>query len=204
MSLNTHDLFINLRELYSLNNKQLTQMQTLADATLPINRQHNLLSKIDVGKLWITLASDSMAAFPYLPDSGRVLDVGSGNGMPGLLLAIARPDLSFVLTEAVNKKARLLEQLRTAAGIENAIVWPNTVQSLLSEPFSAITARAVAPLPTIWMWTSRLRKEKTRYILFRGSTELQINNVPPPGLNELSRQVLEKIVLWVGEVSISG
>ncbi|MDK9699415.1 MAG: 16S rRNA (guanine(527)-N(7))-methyltransferase RsmG [bacterium] len=200
MSKNTHDLLTPLRELYSLNNKQLTQIQQLSEFTRYVNRHHNLLSRTNVENLWITLAIDSMAAVPYLPNSGRVLDVGSGNGMPGLLLAIARPDLSFTLAEAVNKKARMLEELRTEVGLANVVVWPNTVQSLPSEPYTVITARAVAPLPTLWRWTSRLRTVGTRYLLFRGSNELQENATLPTGLDYVVCQKLHQVSLWVADV----
>jgi len=85
----------------------------------------------------------------------RVLDLGSGGGLPGMVLAIARPDLRFVLLEATAKKARFLEETAQSLGLSNVKVKCERAELAaapgtdLRESFDLVVARAVAALPTL-------------------------------------------------------
>jgi len=101
---------------------------------------------------------DSLAAVPALaeaaraagvagPARGRVLDVGSGGGMPGLPLAIACPDVSVLMVDIVQKKTAFLTQCRAQLGLQNAAAHWGPVEKLEDgHGFAVITSRAFAEL----------------------------------------------------------
>jgi len=101
---------------------------------------------------------DSLAAVPALaeaaralgvagPARGRVLDVGSGGGMPGLPLAIACPDVSVLMVDIVQKKTAFLTQCRAQLGLQNAAAHWGPVEKLEdAHGFAVITSRAFAEL----------------------------------------------------------
>lgn len=89
---------------------------------------------------------DSLAILPYVP-AGRLLDVGSGGGMPGIPLAIVRPELQVTLIDSNSKKTAFLQQAAIELGLKNVVVQTGRVE--LFHPaigFSAITSRAFAEL----------------------------------------------------------
>jgi 16S rRNA (guanine527-N7)-methyltransferase len=89
---------------------------------------------------------DSLAILPFAPD-GRLLDVGSGGGMPGIPLAIARPDLSVTLLDSNSKKAAFLQQAAIELSLPNISVHCGRVEQYHpSRGFAAITSRAFSEL----------------------------------------------------------
>lgn len=89
-----------------------------------------------------------------LPAGARVIDVGSGGGLPGIPLAIARPDLSVTLLEATGKKAAFLEQAAQHLELGNVCVLAARAEEAAHRPeqrehYDLATARAVAPLATL-------------------------------------------------------
>ncbi len=84
----------------------------------------------------------------------RILDIGSGAGFPGLVLALARPDWSVVSLEATEKKARFQQAVYTALGLNNVKIIHGRAEELAHQPpfreqFDAVTARAVAGMATL-------------------------------------------------------
>jgi 16S rRNA (guanine527-N7)-methyltransferase len=92
---------------------------------------------------------DSLAMHPYLDGIGSLADLGTGAGLPGIPLAIARPQLQVALVESSGKKARFLREAVRTLGLANAQVHEARIESLDAGPFDAITARALATLPLI-------------------------------------------------------
>ena len=89
---------------------------------------------------------DSLAILPHVPD-GNLLDVGSGGGMPGIPLAIVRPELSVTLLDSNSKKTAFLRQAAIELALPNISVHCGRVEQYHpSLPFSAITSRAFAEL----------------------------------------------------------
>ncbi len=87
---------------------------------------------------------DALAGLPLLPDRGRVIDIGSGAGIPGLALAVARPDLAFTLVESIGKKAAFLSQARRVLAQDNVAVFAGRFEDVDLTEVSLFTARAVA------------------------------------------------------------
>jgi 16S rRNA (guanine527-N7)-methyltransferase len=112
----------------------------------------NLTAIRDRTEAWNRHVIESVRLLPLLGSGTSLLDVGSGGGLPGMVLAIARPDLAVTLLEATGKKARFLEQTARSLQLENLSVLcdraelAGAVNSPQRERFDIVTARAVAPL----------------------------------------------------------
>ena len=117
------------------------------------NRTVNLISKNDEPQIRQRHLQDSIALLPHLPsDFERAIDLGSGAGFPGLVLAIAtgRP---FALVEADKRKAAFLREAARATGTA-VTVHAERIEHLTLTPASLITARALAPLTTLLTWAT--------------------------------------------------
>lgn len=119
---------------------------------------HNLLSPRGLEELPHRHIPECLSLARRLPadeQRRRLLDVGSGGGFPGLVIAIARPDLDVTLLEATTKKARFLETTAASLGLPVAVLNDRAEEltSTLAGGFDLVTARAVAPLPRLLGWT---------------------------------------------------
>ena len=95
---------------------------------------------------------DSLAFSQMLAAGEDVLDVGTGGGVPGIVLAIVRPDISISLCDSVGKKARVVEQIVGELGLK-VPVHAKRVQDLLEDQvYDTLLVRAVAPLPKLLTW----------------------------------------------------
>ncbi len=96
---------------------------------------------------------DALALLPHLPEHGFDLaDVGSGGGVPGVPLAIARPKVQVTLIESVGKKAAFLQSVVEALQLENVTVINGRAEALPPKSFDVVTCRAVAPLQKLLVW----------------------------------------------------
>jgi len=119
------------------------------------NRTINLVAKGDESAVWERHIADSLALVPLLPpDLSSAIDIGSGAGLPGLVLSIATKR-TFHLVESDRRKATFLrEAIRVTQA--PAIVHPARVETADLVPAPLITARAAAPLVTLLRWSARL------------------------------------------------
>ncbi|MDQ3549622.1 MAG: 16S rRNA (guanine(527)-N(7))-methyltransferase RsmG [Chloroflexota bacterium] len=125
------------------------------DLLLAANERFNLTRVTDPAEVEVKLFADSLSLIPYVLDNAHsLLDIGSGGGVPGLALAIARPDLSVTLLDATAKKVRFLEETADALGLENVFAIQGRAEELARdrrhrERYGVVTARAVARLVTL-------------------------------------------------------
>jgi len=115
------------------------------------NRIYNLTSIRDRTQMDALHVEDALAVLPWLPSrSGvRLLDVGSGGGVPGIPLAIARPDWHVVLVEANAKKAAFLRQCAIELSLANVHVEASRIEDYASKPaFDVVISRAFSNLAT--------------------------------------------------------
>ena len=113
------------------------------------NRTYNLTAVRDPLAMVSHHLLDSLAVLPHLPmpSAGKLADAGSGAGLPGIPLAIARPEWSVVLAEANQKKAAFLRQATMELGLHNASVHEGRVESWHPAPdFAIVISRAFARL----------------------------------------------------------
>lgn len=136
------------------------------------NRVYNLTAIRDPARMVEQHLLDSLAAVPLFARSKRVLDVGSGGGLPGIPLAIARPELSVTLIDTVSKKTAFLTQAKGELGLANLAVVSGRVEEYRPEArFNIITSRAFAELA--------LFVNLTRHLLAPGGRWLALKGVQP-------------------------
>jgi 16S rRNA (guanine527-N7)-methyltransferase len=123
---------------------------------LAMNEQMNLTAIRDPAEAWERHILDALTLVPLLaelPADARLVDVGSGGGVPGIPVAIARPALRVTLVEATQKKAAFLSAVAEALGLANVSVRAERAEQLaagdLRGTFDAVTARAVGRLATL-------------------------------------------------------
>lgn len=119
---------------------------------------------------------DSLAILPWLdrvladaapPSAASLLDAGSGGGLPGLALAIARPELPVTLVDAVQKKTAFLRQAAVELSLKNLTVHHARVESLQGQ-YAAITARAFAGLADFVVLTRHLLAPNGHWLAMKG------------------------------------
>ncbi len=118
------------------------------------NRTFNLVSRKDIDRLVARHLLDSLSVRPWL-HGPRVMDLGSGAGLPGIPLAIVCPDRDFTLVDRSKRKTRFLNQVIAELDLANVFVCcQNAKAGEGREEFSTVTARAVAPPQDVWRLVS--------------------------------------------------
>jgi 16S rRNA (guanine527-N7)-methyltransferase len=136
------------------------------------NSVYNLTSLRDPMQMVTHHLLDSLAAVPAFAQAQNVLDVGSGGGLPGIVLAIVRPDMKVSMIDTVHKKTAFLTQVKAQLGLSNVTVYTARVEQLQVEEgarFDVITSRAFADLSDFVNWSSHLLAPGGRYIALKGT-----------------------------------
>jgi len=120
------------------------------------NRAYNLTAVRDIEAMVGRHVLDSLAILPWLKGN-RLLDVGSGAGLPGIPLALARPELQVVLLDSNGKKVRFLQEVKRALSLNNVEVIQSRVENYRPEHgFDTVTSRAFSDLQQMLHWTHHL------------------------------------------------
>jgi 16S rRNA (guanine527-N7)-methyltransferase len=156
----------------TLDDAALRKLGTFLALLLAMNEQVNLTAITEPAEAWSRHALDALSLVPLfadLPAHARVLDVGSGGGVPGIPLAIARPDLEVTLLDATEKKVAFLRAAAAEVGLPNVdAVCGRAEEVHFDHGFDVVTARAVAKLPTLLAWTAPFAKKGGRLLLIKG------------------------------------
>ena len=132
------------------------------------NRVYNLTAVRDAERMVSHHVLDSLAAVEFFRGK-TVLDVGSGGGLPGIPLAIARPELQVTLIDSVAKKTAFLLQAKAELGLGNLNVVTSRVEDFSSETgFDVITSRAFSDLKEFVTLTRHLLKPTGRWLAMKG------------------------------------
>ncbi|GAB3269558.1 16S rRNA (guanine(527)-N(7))-methyltransferase RsmG [Microbacterium lacusdiani] len=132
--------------------------------------ERGLIGPLELPRLWTRHILNSAIAAPLFPAGGIAGDVGSGAGLPGLVLAIARPDVRWVLIEPMERRVAWLEEQVGALGLENVDVERARAEEAgrYEGVLDAVTARAVSALRTLIPWTAPLARDGGELILLKG------------------------------------
>ncbi len=111
---------------------------------------------------------DSLSILPYIND-GSLLDVGAGAGLPGVVLAIMKPELSVSVLDSVGKKCRFMQFVKTQLQLDNLDVINERVEAFKPQAcFAQITSRAFAQVDKTLKLTRHLLCDNGRYLLMKG------------------------------------
>lgn len=116
------------------------------------NKKINLTRHLDFDTFVARDLHDSLQLASHLPDGWDVLDVGTGGGVPGILLAILRPDLNIVLSDSIGKKAKVIRKFVQQLKLKLHVVAGRAESILEDERFHTAVCRAVGPLWKICHW----------------------------------------------------
>jgi 16S rRNA (guanine527-N7)-methyltransferase len=152
-----------------LSDKQLGQLLDYLALLAKWNAVYNLTAVRDPKEMVTLHLLDSLAAVPAFAASHHVLDVGAGGGLPGLVLAIVRPDMQVSMVDTVHKKTAFLTQVKAELGLANVTVYTARVEELqVPEKFDTITSRAFAELADFVNWSGALLADGGRFIALKG------------------------------------
>ena len=173
---------------------QLTSFQMLLEKW---NQASNLISRRDIQRIVPRHLLDSVSVLPWVRGE-RLVDLGSGGGLPGIPLAILRPRSQVVLVDRSEKKCRFLSTAVRELGLENVQVLALDVEHYQPESgYQTLVSRAMAPPSRIWSLGRRLLEENGRMVLhthvgleattlgeFPGATRVTTESVRIPDLSE--------------------
>lgn len=148
------------------------------DLLLKWNRTYNLTALRDPEQAISHHLLDSLAILPWIV-GGSLLDVGSGGGLPGIPLAIAKPDLQVTMVDAVQKKVSFLQQAAIELELPNVHAVHARVEELPGQ-FAQITSRAFSELAEFVRLTRHLLAPGGRWLAMKGvRPEAEITALPP-------------------------
>ncbi len=151
-----------------LTEEQIEQLDAYRMMLLEWNEKINLTRHTTIEKFVVRDLFDTIELSKLLDQGIRVLDIGSGGGVPGIPLAILRPDLDLALCESVNKKAAVLQAMVEDLGL-NIKVYAARVEVILEDiSFDRLIARAVAPLWKFLFWLKPHKFAFCKLILIKG------------------------------------
>lgn len=139
------------------------RLTAYADLLVRWNARINLVSRPDLAQLWPRHIADSLQLAALIPQGARVVDMGSGGGFPGLVIAMAT-DAHVTLIESDQRKAAFLREASRVAGVRTRVIAAR-IEAAEAGPADIITARALAPLPQLLQWGVRFL-DKEGFCLF--------------------------------------
>lgn len=163
--------------------------------------ERGLIGPLELPRLWSRHILNCAIVAPLLRP-GVVGDVGSGAGLPGLVLAIARPDVSFVLIEPMERRIAWLNEQVAELGLDNvSVVRARAEEARLGEPLDQVTARAVSAFRKLLPLTAPLLRDGGELVLMKGAAAA--SEVEAAGKEIRKYRVHDIEVLTLGEGVLS-
>jgi 16S rRNA (guanine527-N7)-methyltransferase len=173
--------------------KQLTQLDLSLDSAVvdkllgyhrllvKWNKAYNLTAVRDPIEMINRHIIDSLSVLKFIDTSGikTLCDVGSGPGLPGVLLAICRPQLAVTSIDSNGKKTRFQNQLKIELALNNLTVIRGRAEDCKAAPFDAIISRAFASLADMIKWTGHLCKSEGAFLAMKAIiADREISELP--------------------------
>jgi 16S rRNA (guanine527-N7)-methyltransferase len=181
------------------------------------NQRMNLTAIRDPAEAWSRHVLDSLTLLPWVAAtieraesegrSASLIDVGSGGGLPGLVLACVQPELRIVLVEATGKKARFLAQASAALGLDRIEVLPQRAEEVGRDPehretHDLVTSRAVGALNVLAEYLVPLARPDATILAIKGAKAEEEITEAKQALYKLHTQVLEVVPTPTGRVVV--
>ena len=151
------------------------RLERLVELLLEENERQNLVAKPTIPAIWRRHIADSAQLLALVPGeaTGPWLDLGTGAGFPGLVIAALRPGWDVRLVESRRKRVEWLERTRIELGLGRCTVIGKRLELLKSFPAGVISARAFAPLPHLLDLSARFSTNTTFWLLPKGRSAAQ-------------------------------
>ncbi|GMM91833.1 16S rRNA (guanine(527)-N(7))-methyltransferase RsmG [Qipengyuania sp. MTN3-11] len=158
----------------------LEKLKTLEEALRAENQLQNLVSSASLRNIWQRHFADSAQLMAFVPrETQSCMDLGSGAGFPGLILAILAPEVAVTLVEVRGRRIEWLERMRNDLGLHNCKVEGCRLEQVSTRPVDLITARAFAPLEKLLKLSARFSTSRTRWLLPKGrSAASEVKGLP--------------------------
>ncbi|MFN4909075.1 MAG: 16S rRNA (guanine(527)-N(7))-methyltransferase RsmG [Bacteroidota bacterium] len=148
-----------------LDKPQVDTLQRYHDELIYWNAKVNMISRRDELNVWERHILHSLCILKYVPirQKARVLDVGTGGGLPGIPIKVARPDVKMLLADSIRKKVTMTAMFAQHTGLKDIKAIVTRVEDLADEPhyigaFDVVVSRAVARTATLLEWIRPLLK----------------------------------------------
>lgn len=152
----------------SLTDQQKQQLVGYVELLHKWNKAYNLTSVRDPQQMLVRHILDSVVVEPHLQGE-RFIDVGTGPGLPGIPLAIVRPQSHFTLLDSLGKRVRFLRQVQHELGLTNITPVQSRVEEFPAEPpFDGVISRAFASLEDMLNWCHHLPGPSGRFYALKG------------------------------------
>lgn len=135
--------------------------------------ERGLIGPREVDRLWDRHILNSAVVADAIPEGARVVDLGSGAGLPGVPLAIARPDLEVTLLEPMARRVAWLTEVVDTLALSASVVRGRAEEPAIKRQLAGadvVVARAVAPLARLWAWSAPLLREGGRLVALKGES----------------------------------
>jgi 16S rRNA (guanine527-N7)-methyltransferase len=167
IKLQTNKLISGMEQL-GLSGERAPQIMAYLQMLQKWNKTYNLTAIDQLDEMVTHHALDALAVLPYFTGE-RVIDVGTGGGIPGMIIAIMHPEKKVSLLDAVGKKARFMRQVKRSLSLEGVEVIHQRVEKYIpDEKFDVVTSRAFAALSQFLRLTAHLGKPDADYLAMKG------------------------------------
>jgi 16S rRNA (guanine527-N7)-methyltransferase len=148
---------------------QIDQARSFAQTLANDSDELGLLGPRELDKLWSRHILNSAVVAELVRPGDKVADVGSGAGLPGIPMAIARPDADFVLIEPMERRSSWMLEVVEDLGLKNVRILRSRAEDVTEQDFDIVTARAVAALDKLLKMCVPLLKPGGALIALKGS-----------------------------------
>ncbi|MEU4196656.1 16S rRNA (guanine(527)-N(7))-methyltransferase RsmG [Kribbella sp. NPDC026611] len=160
-----------------------------------------LIGPREVPRLWDRHLLNCAVLERLIPEEASVADIGTGAGLPGLVLAIVRPDLEVALVEPLLRRTTFLEEAVESLGLSNASVVRARAEDLPPASYDVVASRAVAPLGKLARWCLPLCVEGGLMLAMKGSSAEDELEAAEPELAKLGAELWHIHQLGVDELA---
>lgn len=158
-----------LRALPECDDTALARLERLVEMLAEENARQNLVSAASLEEVWRRHIVDSAQLLSHVPrGTDPWLDLGTGAGFPGLVIAALRPEATILLVESRARRIEWLERVRIALGLDSVQVLGMRLEQVQVAPVKIISARAFAPLPRLLALATRFSTSDTLWLLPKG------------------------------------
>ena len=164
-----------LRSELAVDDAGMARLETLVAMLREENHKQNLVSAASLDQVWQRHIVDSAQLLSHVPrgTSGPWLDLGTGSGFPGLVVAALDPNRRVMMVESRTRRIEWLERAMSALELTCAEVVGKRLEVVASEPVSVISARAFAPLAQLLELSERFSTSDTLWLLPKGRSAQQ-------------------------------